>query len=87
MHCAPHLQRNCTHVIRAVANGVIAATSITALMVFRGTYAEMARDHGAGVETGTTALAIALGLTLCIFLGFLIAEKLTPRPLRKDWVV
>lgn len=61
------------------AMGVIAATSITALMVFRGTYAEMARDHGETLATATTALAIAMGLTLCIFIGFLMAEKLTPR--------
>ncbi|MFA5951883.1 MAG: hypothetical protein WC807_16535 [Hyphomicrobium sp.] len=61
------------------AMGVISATSITALMVFRGNYAEMARDHGETVATATTALAVAMGLTLCIFIGFLMAEKLTPR--------
>lgn len=64
------------------AMGVIAATSITALMVFRGTYAEMVRDHGETAETATTALAVAVGLTLCIFIGFLMAETLTPRMTR-----
>lgn len=59
--------------------GVLSGALITLLMVFRGNYLEMARAHGPGLETGTTALAIALGLTLCIFVGFLMAEKLTPR--------
>lgn len=59
--------------------GVISAGLLTLLMVFRGNYLEMARNHGATLETGTTALAIALGLTVCIFVGFVIAEKLTPR--------
>lgn len=61
------------------AMGVIAGALLTLLMVFRGNYLEMARNYGASLETGTTALAIALGLTLCIFVGFLMAEKLTPR--------
>lgn len=59
--------------------GVVSGALITLLMVFRGNYLEMSRSHGASLETGTTALAIALGLTLCIFIGFLMAEKLTPR--------
>lgn len=59
--------------------GVLSGALITLLMVFRGNYLEMARARGPGLETGTTALAIALGLTLCIFVGFLMAEKLTPR--------
>jgi hypothetical protein len=58
---------------------VISGALLTLLMVFRGNYLEMSRNDGATLETGTTALAIALGLTLCIFVGFLIAEKLAPR--------
>lgn len=58
--------------------GELSALFITLLMVFKGQYAELTRDHGDSLQTGTMALAISLGLTITIFCGFVIAMKLTP---------
>jgi hypothetical protein len=56
---------------------VIAASMLTCEMVYKGLNYELARSLGATLENSLMALSVAITLSMCIYIGFLKASKLS----------
>lgn len=62
---------------RLGAAAVLAAAFLTCEMVFKGLNQDLTRELGPSMQNSLMALSIALGLSLCIFVGFVMAERLS----------
>lgn len=56
---------------------VMAAAMLTCEMVYKGLNSELARSLGASLENSLMALSVAVTLSMCIYIGFLKASKLS----------
>lgn len=57
--------------------GVLAAAFLTCEMVYKGLNLDLARDLGLSLQNSLMALSVAVTLSLCIYIGFLKATKLS----------
>ena len=72
-------KRNRAHAVSAklAEFAVIAAALLTCEMVYKGLNYELTRSLGASLENSLMALSVAVTLSLCIYIGFLKASKLS----------
>lgn len=62
---------------KATEIAVLSATMLTCDMVFMGLDQELKRSFGESLHNSLVALSVAMGLSLCIFVGFMTAQKLS----------